>query len=563
VSNCLDKRPVVCGTLSSTSRAGQLWLRPPDRRTSSAGAEICALESAATDGSRRAQVSYLALLVAITPWLYADPLFRDDTEGAGVAYLGCGKGVAMADVDRDGDLDIYAAIVYDADRLFLNSGPGRFSNVTRTSGVYGLTDTHGCVFADFNNDGNPDLFLAAMQEGFHSAKKYAAWGENKLYKGEGDGSFTDITVKAGLADPGPCTGTSVGDIDNDGDLDIVCATYDGGNCKLYINTRGTVFSEEAEKRGFMTGKAKFYGCNLADLDGDGWTDILLPRILGEGEPGIRYYHNDGDGTFTAMTREAGLAETGNACALALGDYDNDGDLDLFGSRSNRLFRNEGGNRFTDVSDHAGFHRAEGYARGCAFVDADNDGDLDLFIGGRRQFFRNNGNGTFTDVGEKWGLTVDLIHGCAFGDIDGDGDLDMYGTNWLSGSRPWRYPGKFVLYRNTTNSKAFLKVRLEGFRSNRGAIGAKVEIYRPGHLGDKRHLLGYREVICGYGAFSCHPLEQHFGLGRKKRCDLRVTFPRSRIVVDLKRVKRGQTVLVKEVAKGRHGEKITEDGRLFR
>ena len=505
----------------------------------------------------------LAVAMSVGPSVAARPIFVDDTEGTGVGYAGCGKGVAMADVDNDGDLDLYAAIVYDADRLFLNNGLGRFSNVTRVAGVYTLGDSHGCVFADFDNDGNIDLFTAAMREGFHAGKKYPLWGADRLYLGEGDGHFTDVTAQAGLSYAGPATGVSVGDVNNDGLLDIAVAVYGQGNCKLYINQRGLKFADEAEPRGFVTGNERFYGCNLADMDGDGLPDILLPKILGDSKPGIRYYQSNGDGTFKELTEAAGLADTPNACAIAIGDYDNDRDLDFFASMSNRLYRNNGDNTFSDVTEETGIGDIGGYARGCAFVDADNDSDLDLFIAGRRQFFRNDGKGKFSDVGEEWGMTVDLIHGCAFGDIDGDGDLDMYGTNWLSGNTPWKYPGKFVLYRNTTNNEAYLKVRLEGYRSNRFGVGAKLEVYEAGHLGEEKRLLGYREVLCGYGTFSCHPPEQHFGLGKEKRCDLRVTFPRSGKVVEMKEVTRGQTVLVKEVAKGKHGEKIAPDGRLFR
>jgi len=481
----------------------------------------------------------------------------------------------MADVDNDGDLDIYAATDHDSDRLYLNNGLGRFMNMTRLCGLYSLVDSYGCVFADFNDDGNLDLFVAAMT----GNKKSSTWSEDRFYRGTGDGYFTEVTEGSGVSNAGSSGAVSVADVDNDGKLDMIVASFNEGNCRLYINKGDLVFSEtkkkvrlkdelvfseEAEKRGLLTGKAHFSGSNVADMDNDGHPDVLLPKLLGEDKPGIRYYHNNGDGTFTEMTERAGLSTTDNACSLAVGDYDNDGDLDFLANLFNHLYRNNGDNTFTDVSEEAGLGEIEKrHSRGCSFVDADNDGDLDLFITGiPPQFFCNNGNGTFTDVSKKWGVVVERIHGCAFGDMDGDGDMDMYGTNW-QGKEPWKDRGKFVFYRNTANNKAYLKVRMARFLSNRFGVGAKLELYRQGHLGEKRYLMGYREVTCGEGTFTCNPLEQHFGLGKQNHCDLRVTFPVSGKVIDLKGVKCGQTILVKELPEGNHRTKIRPDGSRFR
>jgi len=496
-------------------------------------------------------------------------VFVDITRSSGTKYLGAGKGVALGDIDNDGDLDIYASVCYENDRLFLNLGDCRFIDVTRYSGVWHESDGHGCVFADYDNDGYVDLFTAAMPEGslHHGNKaKYGHWRENKLYRNEGDGYFTDVTKQAGLEYDDKSSGCSFADYDNDGNLDLFVANY-GPPSILYRNNGDGTFENVTKEAGVEI-SGDFYGCAFADMDGDHYPDLFVQRLRYKAKPGIHYFHNQKDGTFKELTMEAGLGETGNSCAIAIGDYDNDGDLDFYLGNTNKLYRNEGSSKFTDVTGQAGLgYESKRYrqrpTRGICFADIDNDGHLDLYIGGAGAWlYRNNGDGTFTDIGQKLGLTQRGIHGVAFGDLDDDGDLDMYGTNWgRTGTS-----GRFTLHRNDLNDSRYLKVLILGRRyytreegglvyaprvkygTNRCGIGAKLYLYAAGHCGDPKYLIGYREVPGGYGTFTSGPLEQHFGLGRHRKCDLRVVFPTTGQIAEQKGVSRAQTLVVMEPPK---------------
>ena len=225
--------------------------------------------------------------------------------------------------------------------------------------------------------------------------------------------FSDVTDIAGVSCTGYSNGVAWGDYDNDGDLDL-------------------------------------YVANLSEAN-----------VL---------YRNNGDGTFTDVTSEAGVGCTGYSRGVAWGDYDNDGDLDLYVANSdgaNVLYRNNGDGTFTDVTDEAGVG-CTGSSRGVAWGDYDNDGDLDLYVANFYEanvLYRNNGDGTFTMVGAGVGCTGSS-KGVAWGDYDNDGDLDLYVANWDEAN---------VLYRNNGNLNHWLQIRLHGTISNRSAIGTKVKV----------------------------------------------------------------------------------------
>ncbi|NKB67428.1 MAG: tetratricopeptide repeat protein [Candidatus Latescibacteria bacterium] len=319
------------------------------------------------------------------------PQWRDGAPGLGLDRRDGGMGSAWSDCDGDGDLDLFAAGARQPVALYRNQ-KGRFTEATSQSGLVG-EGAIGNVFGDFDNDGDPDLYLAR--------NGWMGGAPNSLWRNEGDCSFVDISQEAGVDDGGSSLAAAWADLDLDGHLDLVV-------------TNG--------------------------INGDGSPD--------------RLYHGDGNGTFAEVGAAAGL-QPGPTAGLALGDYDNDGDQDLYLARFKRLnafYRNDSQIdtlRFQDISRESRAQVPLG-AYWPLFFDFDNDGDLDLFCSemsdynlalysrseGRNRFdrhrpalFRNDGDGTFTDWTYKAGLGRSLgTTEANVADVDGDGFMDIYLSN---------------------------------------------------------------------------------------------------------------------------------------
>ena len=261
------------------------------------------------------------------------------------------------------------------------------------------------------------------------------------------GRFREVAADIGIYAVDLAGGAIIEDFDNDGLLDIITSTWDpSGSLKYYRNEGDGRFADRTESAG-LSGQLGGLNIVQADYDNDGWTDVLVMRggwLLSRGQMRMSLLHNNGDGTFSDVTREAGLAlpaYPGQSAAWA--DYDNDGDLDLFSCSESmpespeagaaiifpsRLFRNNGDGAFTDVTDAAGVANLR-YCKGSAWGDYDNDGDPDLYISNyadENRLYRNNGDGTFTDVAPGLGLTEPL-HSFPtwFWDYDNDGWLDIF------------------------------------------------------------------------------------------------------------------------------------------
>ena len=261
--------------------------------------------------------------------------------------------------------------------------------------------------------------------------------------------------------------------------------------------------------------------------------------------------------FSDVTEKLGLRASGyNVTCLWL-DVDNDGDQDLFLANSsgfgaaidekygaNSLYRNNGDGTFTDVSKESGVDIVTN-SRGATFGDVDNDGDLDIYVTNSRYeslMFLNDGRGRFTESHEKTGGSVYYGHGCAFGDLDNDGDLDLTAGNWR---RPAASnPGYWKLFENLTNNKNFLKLNIQGTASNRSAVMSKVSLYDAGMAKNRTAFRGYREVWAGSGTFPGNPLTVHFGVDAKKKYDVVILFPSGKETV-LSGIAPGQMLTVVE------------------
>ena len=451
-------------------------------------------------------------------------------------YQGFAGGLAAADYDNDGFVDLYV-LGGDSGRslLYKNLGNGRFADVAAAAGVNqpGVRRC-GPSFADYDGDGHRDLFVGGM-----------AGEPPVLLRNRGDGTFEDVTAAAGLVFARRHTiGAAWADYDNDGDLDLATTHYnlpaqlvERETEVLWRNDNG-VFTDVSQAAGITAAyggaKAWSFTPNFADIDNDGDPDLLLAADFGTS----RVFKNNGDGTFSDAT--TAVIDDENGMGAAIGDYDNDGDLDWFvssifdadgvaganwGISGNRLYQNDGTGTFLDVTDAAGVR--EGFwGWGSSFVDLNNDGDLDLlhvngadlmiglddkFRADPTRLFVANGDGTFLESSADLGLFDDgLGLGVVCFDYDQDGDLDIF---------VWNYGQPPSLYRNDGgNAQGFLRVRLEGSPPNAYAIGARIFAT---HAGKTQ----MREIRAGNNYVSQSPDEAWFGLGpAPSSVSLRIVWP---------------------------------------
>jgi enediyne biosynthesis protein E4 len=494
-------------------------------------------------------------------------LFEDVTQSSGFGYIGHGKCTAMADFDMDGDLDIYLGIVYAKNKLFQNQGNMKFVEVTDDAGVGNPYDTHGAVFADFDNNGLIDLFAANNVEA-SSEQRGILKQPNALYFLGGEGVFVDKAAQAGVAglEFNYSCGVTTADVNGDGLLDIFVAKggyRSGPECanSLYLNMGKGIFKDVGKEAGLAdTGNG--YCCAFCDYDNDGLPDLYVGGLNDKDNLTTRHlYHNDGGLHFTEVTEKLGMRANGYDVSCFWGDVDNDGNMDLFLGNSegggaasdkkfskNTLFHNNGDGTFTDVSKEAGVDIATN-SRGCTMGDVDNDGDLDIYVTNSMWdalLFINDGRGKFTESAGKTGGAVFYAHGCALGDLDNDGDLDLVAGNWRNITV--NNPGEWKLFKNKTNTANFLKVNMRGLKSNRSAVMSRVYIYPAGKSKDKKSLLGMREITAGNGTFPGNPLQVHFGLGKAAAVDVVVKFPTTNREVVIKNVSAGKTLNIVEPEK---------------
>jgi enediyne biosynthesis protein E4 len=467
-----------------------------------------------------------------------------------------GPGLCVADFDGDGWQDIYfvnGRDLYDRgiverNALYRNNGDGTFTDVTDKAGVPGTGYGLGCVWGDYDNDGFPDLYVTQF-------------GRNVLYHNNRDGTFRDVTDKAGVAGTEFGTqfhaGATFFDYDRDGRLDLYvggyvalgpegprycnlggvqssCApsAYHGSPDVLYHNNGDGTFAN-------LTRTAKIYqpgGKNLsvgaADYDNDGWPDLF---VANDGLYAY-LYHNERNGTFEEVGLPAGMAVAGQgqimaAMCISLGDYDNDGWLDLyisdFQKSSDHLWHNSGKGFFDEVSGPAGITvpTREVLSFGGGFFDYDNDGWLDLFIANGHVYpeveqvtpavrykqlntlFHNEGNGKFVETTNQAGSafqTPRVGRGVAFADFDNDGFTDLVVAN--NGGPP------LLLHNRGGNGNHFLNLKLVGTKSNRDAMGTRVRVAAGG-------ISQIREIAGGGSYLSQSDLRASFGLGKATQVEM--------------------------------------------
>jgi enediyne biosynthesis protein E4 len=476
-----------------------------------------------------------------------------------------GCGCAFIDYDNDGWMDIFLLSGTRVEgnppeatnRLYKNNRDGTFTDVTEKAGLHVAGWANGVCIADYNNDGFDDIFCTYF-------------GQNILFKNNGDGTFSDVTKAAGLLSDKARWGAGCAflDYDRDGHLDLFVSNYlrfsfehapvagANSNCNfhgvpvecgprglptgvhsLYHNNGDGTFTDVSQQAG-ISQFTKCYGMTVvaADLDEDGWPDIY---VACDSTPSLLFMNNH-DGTFReeGVLRGVALSDDGEEQAgmgVGIGDYDLDGHLDLFKTHfaddSCVLYHNDGKGNFDDVTRSSRVGVETRYVCwGAGMTDLDNDGYPDLFmVTGNvypeverslsqypyrtpRAVFRNLGNKSFEELVEVAGPGVAASHssrGCAFGDFDNDGDVDILVVNM---NEP-----PSLLRNDVKASHNWIKVRLEGVKSNRSAIGARV-IARYAGKAQAQALLSQSSY------YSCNDPRLHFGLGAATAVDLEVHWP---------------------------------------
>jgi enediyne biosynthesis protein E4 len=470
-------------------------------------------------------------------------------------------GIGLFDCDNDGKLDIVMVNGSTVDRyrqggdllvtLWHQDADLQFTDITEKAGLTRKGWGMGVAVADFDNDGNLDLFVTG-------------YGGNALYRNKGNCTFEDVTDKAGVRGGGFSTGAAWADYDRDGNVDLFVSRYvhvdmndlpvfgstkfcqfkgapvqcgpwgmEGETDLLYHN-RGDGTFEEVSKKAGVNDPEKYYGLGVTwgDYDNDGWPDLF---VADDATPN-HLYHNNHNGTFTDNALVGGIAMNSEGQALGSmgvtwGDYDHSGRLSMFitefADQPNTLYHNLGPHGFEDVAmpSHLGQPSLPLVGWGTTFFDMDNDGWLDLFVANGHTYpqmdavkgsaayaepmllHRNLRNGTFEEVSKAAGLAdmpLKSRRGAAFGDISNNGNIDIVVLNVGE-------PPSLLLNTNQSpNHRALF--HLVGTKSNRAAIGARVTIHAGG-------MAQFDEVRGGGSYLSQNDLRLHFGLGSARKIDL--------------------------------------------
>jgi hypothetical protein len=439
----------------------------------------------------------------------------------GDGILTMSGGVAAGDFDNDGWVDLYAVGGDGRENLLLkNMADGSFSDMAEFAEVNLLAKGSGPAFGDLDGDGLLDLFVGSV-----------GGSDPKLYLNRGNDKFLDITETSGLVLPGNNFGATWGDYDKDDDLDLVITHWSSVSSEHYAyfwrNNGDTTFTDVSAQVGLKTfmqqfgSRDKSFTPTFADIDNDGWQDLLLVSDNHR----TRIFNNNQDGTFSDNTDRDVISDNAGM-GSAVGDYDNDGDLDWFVSAitfkdgvkhfgsltpGNRLYQNQGDGTFIDKTDDSGVR--DGYWGWAAcFADFNNDTYLDIFhVNGMEgnnidprfkedpsRLFMSNGDGTFTESSLDLGIDDTAMgRGLVCFDYDKDGDVDLYTANYNQAPK---------LFCNSGTNNHFVNIKLLEKSANTQALGARIYVTTEG-------VEQMRELRAGSNYVSQNPVEAHFGLAQ--------------------------------------------------
>lgn len=471
--------------------------------------------------------------------------FPDVAENVGCSVEGLAGGVVLEDFDNDGLLDLMISGwgLNSQLRFFHNTGEGGFVERTTEAQLIGEIGGLNMIQCDYNNDGFIDV-LVLRGAWLGTEGKYPC----SLLRNNGDGTFTDVTVETGLLRFHPTNSAVWFDYNNDGRIDLFIVNESRGEdknpCELFRNNGNGTFTECAAENGVNL-VGFFKAVASADYNNDGWPDLFLSRLDGpktlfrNNGPAVAGGSPQGRWSFTDVAAAAKVTEPPTTFTCWFWDYDNDGWPDImvngyavqdagdfaadylglpYGGQRPKLYHNNGDGTFSDVTKASGLDTLL-LTMGANFGDLDNDGWLDFYVGtgnpdlsviSPHRMFRNNGGTRFQDVTVSGGFgQLQKGHAIAFGDINNDGEQDVYSI--VGGA----VEGDFnhsQLFANPGHGNNWLKLKLEGVKTNRAAIGARIKVIVETGQGGERAL--YRTVGSG-GSFGASSMRQEFGLGKAR------------------------------------------------
>lgn len=477
------------------------------------------------------------------------PKFRNIAASLGLDTFDLCGGVICDDFDNDGYLDIVTS-TWDPNgqiNFFRNNGDGSFEDRTQQAGLTGIFGGLNISQTDFNNDGFLDVYVTRGAWTQAAGRK-----PNSLLRNNGDGTFCDIAFAAGLAGPGfdyPTQVSQWADYDADGDVDLFVGNeYKAGiinaPCQLFRNNGDETFTNVAKEAGVEN--LRFTkGASFGDYDNDGDPDLYVSNL----RQSNRLYQNNGDGTFKDVAPELGVTKPSASFPTWFFDFDNDGNLDLFvagytgnidnlvgyycGTGSDHepscLYKGDGNGGFTNVTQSQGLD-VPMLPMGANFGDLNNDGFLDFYLGTGdpnyesltpNMMFLNQGGSGFVDVTMGGGFGhLQKGHGIAFADLDNDGDAEVF--EQMGGAFLGDRFGN-ILFENPGFGNNWLTLHLVGSRSNRAAVGARIEVIFS-EEGKTRSV--WRTVNSG-GSFGANPLRQTIGIGKADQVDtVRIHWPKT-------------------------------------
>ena len=487
------------------------------------------------------------------------PRFVDIAAAAGLNQVSMAGGLIVDDFENNGLLDIVTSSTNMCEHLryFHNNGDGTFTDRSEMAGLIDQLGGLNIIQADYNNDGCTDILV--LRGGWEVPMRMS------LLKNNCNGTFTDVTRGAGLAEPASATQTAAwADINNDGLLDLFVGS-EKGPAELFLNEGNGTFENISHAAGID--KVAFTKAVVsADYDNDGYPDFYLSNYAGNNF----LYHNNHDNTFTDVAQQAGVLGPWISFPSWFFDYDNDGWPDLFVSSyfisvdesvrtylrlphnalSMKLYHNQHDGTFKDVTAETHLNKVY-MPMGANFGDIDNDGFLDMYLGNGNPSYgsliphvllRNHDGKYFADVTAASGTgEMHKGHGVAFADMDRDGTEDI--LTLTGGAVPGDSHG-FRFFKNPGNGNDWINLKLVGVKSNRGAIGARIKVTVQDEGKAVRSI--YRTVGSG-GSFGASPLEQHIGLGKSARIEnIEIWWPASNTRQEFPNVAKNQFLQITEL-----------------